>query len=175
MCPPSITHNTTEDYTLTTPFSLTISGLATGGESCFSIEVNDDNLFEDSEDFTIHLSTDDASVTLHTIYATVTITDNDGMFQSFFPYVCTMYICSISVMQLFSTLIQQYVHKVVCSVSNTFLHPHLSEVVIGFEERFYGPLTESEMVEVCLAVLSGAVGTVINVGYSSFDGTANSK
>ena len=48
-------------------------------------------------------------------------------------------------------------------------------MVIGFEERFYGPLTESEMVEVCLAVLSGAVGTVINVRYSSFDGTANSK
>ena len=56
-----------------------------------------------------------------------------------------------------------------------FLYPHLSEVVIGFEERFYGPLTESEMVEVCLAVLRGAVGTVINVEYSSFDGTANSK
>ena len=79
-----------EDYTLTTPLSLTISGLATGEESCFSIEVIDDNLFEDREDFTVHLSTDDASVTLHTIYATVTITDNDGMFQMYI-YVVLYY------------------------------------------------------------------------------------
>ena len=56
-----------------------------------------------------------------------------------------------------------------------FLYPHLSEVVIGFEETFYGPVTESEMVEVCLAVLSGAVGTVITIAYSSSDATANGK
>ena len=48
-------------------------------------------------------------------------------------------------------------------------------MVIGFEETFYGPLTESEMVEVCLAVFSGTVGTVINVAYSSSDATADGK
>lgn len=86
--------NTTEDYifttppSLTTPLSLTISGLASGEESCFSIEAIDDNLFEDPEDFTVHLSTDDASVIISAVYATVTITDNDGM-SSIISYFCS--------------------------------------------------------------------------------------
>ena len=48
-------------------------------------------------------------------------------------------------------------------------------VVIGFEERVYGPVTEGEMVEVCVAVLSGAVGTTVNVTYTSSDATATGK
>ena len=71
------------DYILTTPLSLTISGLDTGEVSCFSIEVIDDDLFEDDESFTLHLSTGDASVLIGAPYATVTITDNDGMFSKF--------------------------------------------------------------------------------------------
>ena len=73
----------TVDYTLTTPLSLTISGLDTGEVSCFSIEVIDDNLFEDDKSFTLHLSTGDASVLIGTPYATVTITNDDGMFNKF--------------------------------------------------------------------------------------------
>ena len=44
----------------------------------------DDNLFEVTEDFTVHISTDDPFVVVTTANATVTITDNEGAF-SFTP------------------------------------------------------------------------------------------
>ena len=49
-----------------------------GNISCVTVSLIDDDLVEDTEDFTFHLSTSDTSVTLSNPYAAAMITDNDG-------------------------------------------------------------------------------------------------
>ena len=49
---------------------------------CIDIELVDDNVFENNEQFTVNLSTDDASAAIspQSSSTTVTITDNDGIY-----------------------------------------------------------------------------------------------
>ena len=47
-------------------------------EECFEVNIMADNIVEDNETFTLHLSTNDEGVTFNGETVTVTIIDNDG-------------------------------------------------------------------------------------------------
>ena len=81
-----------EDYTEINDVGgqpLVIDSKPVNGSHCFSINITDDNIVEDGEEFnvTLHLAIDDPallrSVTLDPSVATIRIIDNDGKYLVF--------------------------------------------------------------------------------------------
>ena len=55
-----------------------------GGELCITVSVFDDSILEDTQNFSIHLSSSDSCVLINVTHTTVCILDEDSRFNSSF-------------------------------------------------------------------------------------------
>ena len=55
-----------------------------GGELCITVSVFDDSILEDTQNFSIHLSSSDSCVLINITHTTVCILDEDSRFNSSF-------------------------------------------------------------------------------------------
>ncbi len=82
-----------DDFGASSPLQAVFASIS--DESCVTITINDDNVFESNHTFSTHLAsleidggTSDPNLSVGSpAYTTVTITDNDGKFNLIYPIV----------------------------------------------------------------------------------------
>ena len=74
------------DYDAITTNGTFLNGSMAGDMECVSVTITDDSALELDETFTVILTTSEPAVTLSNDTATITITDNDGLFHDNYDY-----------------------------------------------------------------------------------------
>ena len=134
-----------------------MSGASSGDELCHFIVINDDDILEANESFTVSLTSNEPGFlgSDGTIEAVVTIEDFGDR-----KYCLLLFVC------LFVLVFESF-----------FIH-YFSEslaIEVGFQQTTYNASEQIQGVTICTEILSGSLERDVEIGINFIDGIANGE